>query len=569
MMFIQKSCVSFSKSVVLIFFAAMVVGGCGKGEKSADENEKRTEKKKKIIVEKTGTADEKPVAPDPEKGAEKEKGEEKSEKEPASESGTPETAKTETEQEEDSEKSDKARLLYEEVLAFKDKGQYKKALNKANELMAGMPDSQEARDVIPVFRDIKKNIVVKRTCNVNYEMLMDDESVRRQYAAQKFFVKNPEVAEIYLLEKLRNEKSDKFKRVLQVLGKIKGKKTGRLLAGYLAKNSRPDQEKEILEVLSAYDDHTLVSFFSEELKSREDVRSLMKRINQKPFTLLMADVYVHLPDVSESAIPEIIQNVSGKKGRELFRDLAILDRLMDEYYEACFSKYISQLRKKNNTKAVTGFKTMQQYIIKQALADRQLKEALLALKTTFTAVFRDDFSIDTTGTYKQSSTDKNKPENQCQWNQNRQCLIIKTGDDDGLHLKKEGLFLPESGYARIEMVMLRDYPSANNQSLRVSDAEGNFYQFSWMGSAYKKQGILKHVDGKNTDTSLQRGTLDKTGKKHVIEMWWAPDALRLDINGIKRRQIRTKNKTAITPEIIELRNVQVDLELHLIEIRMK
>ncbi len=563
MVFSQKLCSGFRKFLILIGFAVMLAGGCGKEKTPVNKKEKEFEEKQKTVEKKPGNAETKPVSP-VSGNIEETVEEDKPETDPNG------TENTETEEKkEDSEKSSKARMVYEAVLALKDKGQYKKALNKANELMAGMPDSQEARDVIPVFREIKKNIVVKRTCNVNYEMLMNDDSVRQQYAARKFFVSNPEVAEFYLLEKLGKNKSDKFKRILKVLGKIRGKKTARLLAGYLADYFRPNVEKEILEVLSGYDDDALVSIFSTNLKTERDVRNVMKRINTQSFSLLLADVYVRLPEASEAAIPKMIQNVPGRKGKDLFRDLAILDRLMVKYYKASFAGYVSQVREKEDTQAVARFRTMQQYIIKQALADAELKESLQKLTTTFTAVFRDDFSTDTTDSYVQSSTDKNKPKNQCQWNPAKKCLLIKTGDNDAMHLKKEGLLLPESGYARIEMVMLRDYPSANNQSLRLSDHSGNFYQFTWMGSAYKKQGIVKKVNGENTDQSDQRGTLDKTGKKHIIEVYWSPSELRLDINGIKHRHIQTKNKTAIQPERFELHNIQVDLELHLIEIKMK
>jgi len=178
--------------------------------------------------------------------------------------------------------------------------------------------------------------------------------------------------------------------------------------------------------------------------------------------------------------------------------------------------------------------------------------------------FEDNFETDTTGDYTWTTVDTNSPINSHKWNSTEKWIEITTGDNDKEDLSKN-IHLSSSGYAKIKMIKRKDYPTDNAQALYLREDENNYYYFRWEGSGYTTQGVRKIIDGNIVDSYNTTGTVNNNDQEYIIEMWWSPVSLRLDIDGETIKDMSTSDTTELIPTSFYLANSQIDLDLESIE----
>jgi len=177
-----------------------------------------------------------------------------------------------------------------------------------------------------------------------------------------------------------------------------------------------------------------------------------------------------------------------------------------------------------------------------------------------TDVYEDDFSTNSTARYTWEATGSHT------WDADNQWIRIVTGDNISQTVSLD-LELPDTGYARIDMIKRADYPTDNSQSLRLEQDATNAYVFSWCGSGYASQGVKKVLDGVVVEELLQTGTVNAEDVPIFMEMWWSSTRLMLGINGSVRRDLTTTNTTALAPSRFKFNNNQIDPDWCAIRIR--
>ena len=182
-------------------------------------------------------------------------------------------------------------------------------------------------------------------------------------------------------------------------------------------------------------------------------------------------------------------------------------------------------------------------------------------KATFE--FFDDFETDTTDDYYWMTTDTNTPSNVHTWDSEDKWINILTGDNDSEDARMTTV-LPAGGYAKIQFIKRQDYPDDNSQALYVLQSGNNYYQFAWRGSSYSGQGVYKVVDSFTTDSSVQAGTVNTNDHEFIIETWWTPTLLRLDIDGSMEKELTTSDTTRLNPVYFRFANSQINLDWELI-----
>jgi len=126
--------------------------------------------------------------------------------------------------------------------------------------------------------------------------------------------------------------------------------------------------------------------------------------------------------------------------------------------------------------------------------------------------------------------------------------------------------LPASGYAKVIVEKLKDFPKDNTQRIRLYEDAKTYYGFKFTGKRYK-QGLYKVVNGKTKQKKKTgKGTVEKNNKPYKIEVWWSPKQLRMAINGKPAGKIALEGKP-LKPKMIELRNFQINCYIRLLEVR--
>ena len=316
------------------------------------------------------------------------------EEQPADEVSKPvEEAETEEEEkpEEPSEnvpEQNEAQKLYDSVMKCKEEGEYQKAVLAATDLMSRLPKTQQAKEVIPVYHNLKKLLMAKRSCDEYYELLRDATAIRDRYAAEKFFLENSEVGAVYLSGKLTKAEGKEFDRLLDVLTKMK-KSTGletiiSLLLGKEKQNKEPNLIASVLTFEPDIQINTLRKVLKQRKSPLQDLQSLIKRTGNTAFVPLLGKAYGTLETMENQQMDTRIRNALKVTGINLYRELAVIRGIIEGSFDTGFRGYLGQIKEKEKLKqTLSDLMGLAKHIGKEAqkaetgdLADALKKTAL-------------------------------------------------------------------------------------------------------------------------------------------------------------------------------------------------
>ena len=181
-----------------------------------------------------------------------------------------------------------------------------------------------------------------------------------------------------------------------------------------------------------------------------------------------------------------------------------------------------------------------------------------AADSSSTAIFNfyDDFSTSTHNSYTWSGGGSSS------WNATDEWLTVNT-NDNVYRTMKRNVSMAASGYARVIMIKRYDWYAGSNQNDQqfkmVQDAN-NYYNFVATGGGYSFQGVYKQIAGVQTNSSSETGTVSALHHESVIEMWWTPSVMRMDIDGVTRKNIST-NTTSLTPTYLQFTHGQINVDI--------
>lgn len=183
-------------------------------------------------------------------------------------------------------------------------------------------------------------------------------------------------------------------------------------------------------------------------------------------------------------------------------------------------------------------------------------------KKTF--IFYDDFSENTLNDYSVEHCWTDWGIGSTTHNSNNKWISVRTGDNIGECILRDVDF-GTNAYIKLKFIKRRDFPYDNSQTFSVIEDDNNYYFFRWDGSYYSSQGIAKYVNGARAVNSREKGTVN-SNKEYSIEMWFTPELMRLDIDGINRKNVITSDTTPISPTSFNFYHAQINDDWEMIMI---
>ncbi len=357
----------FFKIVSVIIFVVLVcILDCGCGKKESSESEKKADPPATSKTQQNTRAAQKPQAPEP-KPANPEK---KINKETTArqEPGSADDQKT-VEQKlaaEQEKTDDEAEKIYQSVLRLKQAGEYQKAILQARDLMARLPDTPQARKVIPVYHKLRRMSTVRRSCDENYKLLMGGTSIRDRYAAEKIFLENPEVCGPYLAKKLQNLSGKDFTTILGLLTKMESRQGLETMMGFLLSKSKAEFQKELEAFVLKFDRKALASVSIDVITNQgtgeEKWIDLMRRTQSTKLRIRFAQVYAELPGVEKESLNVHIRKAAKVEKKELCIQLLLINNLLVKYWDGSIAKYIRHLKEAKDTDEVDEITALRKHL---------------------------------------------------------------------------------------------------------------------------------------------------------------------------------------------------------------
>lgn len=356
---------------LLVVFLCIICAGCGK--KDASESGKKARPAKKSDTEKKTPVPEK--APESVPEPEEQKKESVKNESVKSESDSADGNETVDRQPgaDEEKKDDEAEQIYQSVLKFKEEGEYQKAILQARDLMARLPDTPQARKVIPVYHKLRRMATVRRSCDENYKLLMEGESIRDRYAAEKIFLENPEVCGPYLTKKLPNLNGKDFNRILELLTKMQSRKGLEQMLEFLRTKSKPDFHKQLETSLLEYNRKQLVMVCKDifgEKRGAEKLLSLMQRTRSTELLIRFAEVYAELPGVEKGQLKAHVRKAANARGDALCLQLLLIDKLLIKHWDKSITRYINHLKEADDTDEVDEVTALRRHLF-QLTSDKK------------------------------------------------------------------------------------------------------------------------------------------------------------------------------------------------------
>jgi hypothetical protein len=181
---------------------------------------------------------------------------------------------------------------------------------------------------------------------------------------------------------------------------------------------------------------------------------------------------------------------------------------------------------------------------------------LLKISKKARPVFYDDFSADSTGDYK--------------WHMSHPFSTNSTyyrWDDEG-YMEMHGSWdtpyreprwvdakrvvdIPSSGYAKIKFDVTSNGAGRSRIIFLLKRNNDNWYKFvatdCTLGAAGYTEGIANKVDGIVYSYVDQETCSITAPGEYTMKIWWSPTRLRMDINGVKIRDVETDDTTILNP----------------------
>ncbi len=329
----------FFISVIVTGAMLAMLCGCGKSESGKSPKKPPVENPSEKTAEKR--EEKKKESPAPKKEVVKEVTKKETKK-----TALPE--EIEKKSDEDDANESEARRLFKEILENQKNGEYNKAIPLAKDLMARLPDTQEAKDVIPIYREMNNYVRMRRELDFNYNMLTQDPFVRNRYAAEKFFIANKEMSEIYFGEILRKTRDEKeFRLLLKLMGKMKSTKNLGFLVAVLTNSSKPELEPDILNYINDVKDSKLKNvfkaLFSKKDKPAEACRQLYVRMSDPDLVLMLGDILCNLIPEEEPDLLDRIKGAAELNDVDLVRELILINGTLNKKYEGNVIAYAMNL----------------------------------------------------------------------------------------------------------------------------------------------------------------------------------------------------------------------------------
>ncbi len=142
--------------------------------------------------------------------------------------------------------------------------------------------------------------------------------------------------------------------------------------------------------------------------------------------------------------------------------------------------------------------------------------------------------------------------------------------------------IPSSGYAKLDFDIIGDGAGQSRIILLLKEDDNTMYSFKitddTYGSSGFTQGVTKKVGGLVVDQHNGVGTValggNETGntvnsinESVVVEIWWSPTHLKLVVNGVLVKDLKTSDTTIIDPSKLVVKSYRFNTDWNSIEVQ--